>query len=163
MTLTMVLNRWFRSHLLSRSQYVRRDPSRLQLCTSYAAFFKVRCWGWCCLFLTPLTSSLIECHGLSPYFYADDIQVYGPCRHATVDALAAKVSGCVGDIASWMRSNRLQLKFDETEVLWCSTRRHTYQLPTAAVSIAGVSMASVSSVRDLGIYIYTDLVMRTHV
>ena len=41
--------------------------------------------------------------------------------------------------------------------------RSSNQLPTDAVSVNGVSVPPVTSVRDLGIYIDADLVMRTHV
>jgi len=47
--------------------------------------------------------------------------------------------------------------------MWCTTDRHQHQLPTAALQIDGVSVAPLSSVRDLGIYIDAELVMRTHV
>jgi hypothetical protein len=107
--------------------------------------------------------SPIEQHGLSPHLYADDTQIYGSCRPATVDAFSSKVSECVGDIASWMRSNRLQLNSDKTEVLWCSAGRRLHQLPTAALMIDGVPVTPVSSVRNLSIFIDSDLVMRTHV
>ena len=49
------------------------------------------------------------------------------------------------------------------EVMWCTTDRRQHQLPTAALPIDGVPVDPVSSVRDLGIYIDADLVMRTHV
>ena len=62
-----------------------------------------------------------------------------------------------------MKSNRLKLNADETDVLWCVTGRHQYQLPTVAMSIDGVSATPVSSVRDFGIVIDADLVMRSQV
>jgi hypothetical protein len=61
-----------------------------------------------------------------------------------------------------MRSNRLQLNSDKTEVLWCSTSRRLHQLPSSALSIDGILVAPVSSVRDLCMFIDSDLVMRTH-
>ena len=54
---------------------------------------------------------------LSPHLYADDTQVYGSCPPAAVDALSSQVTECVDDIATWMKSNRLQLNPDKTEVL----------------------------------------------
>jgi len=47
--------------------------------------------------------------------------------------------------------------------MWCTTDRRQHRLPTAALPIGGVPVDPVSSVRDLGIYIDADLVMRTHV
>jgi len=62
-----------------------------------------------------------------------------------------------------MRSNRLQLNLDKTEVLWCTTGRRQNQLPTTALWIDGVQDSPVTSVRNLSIFIDSDLVMRSHV
>ena len=72
--------------------------------------------------------SLIERHGLSPHLYADDTQVkaYSSCPPAAVDALSSQVTECVDAIATWMKSNRLQLNPDKTEVLWCATSRRQH-------------------------------------
>ena len=67
-----------------------------------------------------------------------------------------KVSECIGDIASWMRSNTLQLNPGKAEVLWCSTGRRLHQLPTAGQSIDSVPVPLVPSVHDLGIFIDSD-------
>ena len=74
--------------------------------------------------------SLIERHGLLPHLYADDTQVYGSCPPATVDALSSQVTEFVNAIVTiWMKSNRLQLNQNKTEVLWCVTSQHQHQLP----------------------------------
>jgi len=52
---------------------------------------------------------------------------------------------------------------DKTEVLWCTTGRRQHQLPITALSIDGVQVYPVTSVRNLGIFIDSDLVMRSHV
>jgi len=62
-----------------------------------------------------------------------------------------------------MRSNRLQLNADKTEVLWCTTGRQQHQLPSGTLMIDGTAVSASSSVRDIGIHIDADLVMRTHV
>jgi hypothetical protein len=86
-----------------------------------------RYWDLCYSLFTVYTTdliSLIESHSLSPHVRADDTQVYGPLRPTAVEAFSSKVSGCVGTIASWMKSNRLQLHADKTEALWCATGRY---------------------------------------
>ena len=102
---------------------------------------------------------LIESHGLVPHLYADDTQVYGSCPPSAATALSMTISGCLDDVVSWARSNRPQLNPTKTEAMWCATR----QLPSSALQFAGISVSQVKSVRDLGIYIDTDLSMRTHV
>ena len=41
----------------------------------------------------------------------------------TVEQSLIDVSQCLDSIASWMRSNRLQLNTDKTEVMWCASTR----------------------------------------
>jgi len=106
---------------------------------------------------------LVESHGLSPHLYADDVQVYGSCSPAAVDALSAKISDSAGDTADWARSNRLMLNPDKSEASWCTTSRRQHQLPTSAIPIVGVPITAAHSVRDLGIYIDANLSMRVHV
>lgn len=111
------------------------------------------------LFIADLISLVID-NGFPPHLYADDTQVYGSCRPVEIPALSAKLAECVGVISNWMRSNRLQFNSDKTEVLWFATGRRQHQLPTTALSIDGVPVSPVTSVRNLGIYIDADLVMR---
>jgi len=62
-----------------------------------------------------------------------------------------------------MRSNRLQLNVDKTEVIWCASTRKLSQLPNSPLIVAGVSVDPVSVVRDHGVYIDNDLGAATHV
>jgi len=108
-------------------------------------------------------AALIEEHNLSPHQFADDTQINGSCPPSQVDDFSSTVSGCVNDVADWMRSNRLQLNPEKTELLWCTTSRRQHRLPTTTLSVGSTTVAPVSSVRDLGIFVDSDLVMRTHV
>jgi len=103
--------------------------------------------------------SLIEDNGYSPYLYAVTLRsavLVDPSRSVEIDALSAKFSECIGVVSNWMRSNRLQINLDKTEVLWCTTGRRQHQLPTTALSIDGVQVSPVTSVRNLGIFIDSD-------
>ena len=62
-----------------------------------------------------------------------------------------------------MKSNRLQLNSSKTKVHRCVTSRHHHQLPTSALLVDGVTVDHVTSIRDLGIFIDADLVMKAHV
>jgi len=66
-----------------------------------------------------------------------------------------------------MRANRLQLNASKTEILWCATSRRQHQIPTTAVRVGADGptqlLQRLNSVRDLGIYIDSDLSMRTQV
>ena len=73
------------------------------------------------------------------------------------------MSSCISDVASWMQPNRLQLNAVKTEVMWCSSARRQHQLPTKALSVCSDTVTPIKSARDLGIYIDSDLSMRTHI
>jgi len=47
--------------------------------------------------------------------------------------------------------------------MWCASARRQSQLPRSPITVAGASVESVSIVRDLGIYIDSDLGAATHV
>jgi hypothetical protein len=100
---------------------------------------------------------------LLPHFYADDTQLYDSSRPGDVSALAARVIGCVKVVAEWMRPNRLQINADKTEVLWVASTRRQHQLPSEPLIVDDQWDAPVRSVINLGVFIDSDLVMRTHV
>ena len=60
--------------------------------------------------------------------------------------------------ALWLRS-----PWDGDVVDPLKARPFLHQLPTSAMSIAGVPIPPAPFVRDLGVYIDADLSMRTHV
>jgi len=66
-------------------------------------------------------------------------------------------------VGEWMLSNRLQLNADKTEVIWCTSPNRQHQILSVPFAVGTDVIAPVSSVRDLGIYIDSDLSMRTHV
>jgi len=62
-----------------------------------------------------------------------------------------------------MKANRLQLNPTKTEILWCASSRRQHLIPTESVRVGNVSVSPVTAVRDLDVYIDTDVSMRTHV
>jgi len=158
------VHKWFQSYLLGRTQYVRRGLSKSSMVRLMCGVPQGSVLGPLLFIMyTAELIALIEDSGFSSHLYADDTQIYGSCQPAAVDEFSSKISECVDVVSSWMRSNRLQLNADKTEVLWCATSRRQHQLPTATLSIDGVPVVPVPSVRNLGVFIDADLVMRTHV
>ena len=90
-------------------------------------------------------------------------QIYGNCHPGDTSTLHSRVSACIIDVAAWMRSNRLQLNSDKTEVIWCTSTRRQHQIPSTPFVIGSDAILPVSSVRNLGIYIDSDLTMKTHI
>ena len=115
------------------------------------------------LLYTADLARLAATHGLHVHLYADDTQVYGSCHTDGVAPLQDAVSTCVGDMSTWMRSNRLQLNTKKTEVLWCASSRRQDQIPAVPLCIGTDNVMPVSSVRDLGVYLDADVSMTTHI
>jgi hypothetical protein len=155
---------WFRSFLDGRTQYVRCGASRSRRSI-------IRCGvpqgsvlaAILFLLYTADLLRLIEQHQLRPHLYADDTQIYGFCPPPSTTQLQNQSSQCIDDVARWMKSNRLQLNTTKTEVLWCSSVRRQHQIPRSGVRIGSDVVVPSASVRDLGIYIDSDVSMRTHV
>jgi len=74
-----------------------------------------------------------------------------------------RMSACIDEVAAWMRSNRLQLNTTKTEFLWSTTSRRLHQLPQLPLRVGSDHIAPASVVQDLGVYIDSDVSMRSHV
>ena len=106
---------------------------------------------------------LVKHHHLTPHAYADNTKIYGHCQPSNTGALAQRVVVCISEISAWMEANRLQLNLAKTEILWCASSPHQHLVPTASIRVGDVLVSPVTAVQDLGIYIDTDVTMRTHV
>ena len=73
------------------------------------------------------------------------------------------IAACIDNVVAWMRSNRLKLNPAKTEILRSATSSRLHQLPQSPLCISTDYILPASVVRDLGIYIDSDVSMRTRV
>jgi len=106
---------------------------------------------------------LITTSGLHPHIYTNDMQIYGFCAPTATQALLDQVAACISDVSSWKKSNRLQLNADKTESLWCVPAHHQHLIPSSPLYVCSDNIVPSKHVRDLGLYIDSDMSMRTHV
>jgi len=159
-----IVIKWFISYLSGRVQYIRANTDHHVVLIACGAWSPSRVLGPI-LFLLYVADllKLIKRHQLVTHAYADDIHIYGFCRPSSVNCLADRVSACIDEVSSWMRSSRLQVNPSKTEVLWWSSSRRQHQIPTSPVRIGSTYVLPVTSVRDLGLYIDCDVSLQTHV
>jgi len=115
------------------------------------------------LLYTADIAALVGGPGLHVHFYADDTQVYGSCSPLSTDQLQSSISACIDNVAGWMASNRLQLNASKTEIMWCSSVRRQSQRPTSQVRVCNDLITPSTVVRDLGIYLDSDVSMCSQV
>src|SRR5664279_6416650 len=77
--------------------------------------------------------------------------------------LSGRVSVCIDEVSMWLKVNIPQLNHAKTEVIWFSSVRRQHQIQLTAVRIGSTSSLPVQSVRDLGVYLNTDVSLTTHV
>ena len=162
----VVIN-WFSSYLRGWLKHVRvsesSSPSSAVLhCVLQGSFLEPILF----LLYTGGLLQLIKRHQLHSHAFADDTKIYEFCQPISADSLCRQVSTCVEEVSSWIMANRLLLNPAKIEVIWCSSPRHQYLIPTGHVHINNTSITSacsVTEVRDLGVYLDADVTMWTQV
>jgi hypothetical protein len=115
------------------------------------------------LYSAPLID-IISDHGLMSHCYADDTQIYFFSSPDEMSTLANRFTTCITDIELWMKSNRLKLNCDKTELIWiCSRNMHRSLTHLPSVKVDNTEITPVKCARNLGYYFDQQFDMRQHI
>uniref|UniRef100_A0A672ZI91 Reverse transcriptase domain-containing protein n=1 Tax=Sphaeramia orbicularis TaxID=375764 RepID=A0A672ZI91_9TELE len=154
---------WFKSYLSNRYQFVNVNQQS-------STYSRVSCGVpqgsvlgpiLFTLYMLPL-GNIIRKHGIKFHCYADDTQLYlsiKPDQTRQVD----KLSSCVRDIKTWMSANYLLLNPEKTEVIIIGPKNARDSLSDQTVTLDNVSVASSTTVRNLGVLFDPDLSFKPHI
>jgi hypothetical protein len=84
--------------------------------------------------------------------YADDTQNYKHCSIKALDRGTASLQHCFGVLSEWMRSNKLKLNSDKTELIICASSHKRKQCDVAAVKLGDCEVSVSDTVRNLGVH-----------
>ena len=114
------------------------------------------------LYMQPL-SSIIDRFYLSYHFYADDSQLYDSVFIDHLDNLIYRIETCFVEIKGWMLNNKLKLNDDKTEVLLCGRSDIIKKVDRTNIKLGNNLISFSSEVKNLGIYLDSDLSMSSQV
>ena len=106
---------------------------------------------------------IISSAGLVGHSYADDTQVYISAPAASASVSTQRFISCVERIDAWLRSNRLRMNADKTQLVWLGTRQQLAKLTATELPLLSVLVKPSSAVLDLGVNIDGLLTMADHV
>ncbi len=113
------------------------------------------------LFSTYTTSlaPIIQAHGFSYHFYADDTQLISHFDRGSNGS--CRISGCLADISAWMKEHHLQLNLAKTELLVfpaTPTLQHDF-----TIQLGSSTITPSASVRNLGVIFDDQLTFKEHI
>ena len=105
---------------------------------------------------------LLDAHGVSYHFYADDTQVY--IRMDNIDEAKHRISLLLTDIKIWMARRKLKLNDGKTEIIVIRGNLRTDPVADfGAVNFGDTQIVPCESAKNLGVVLDSSLSFRPHI
>lgn len=101
--------------------------------------------------------TLVESLNISIQMYADDILIYCSGSVSEVDAVSSKIVEGIEYINSWLKSNRLVLNPNKTEMMWVGSRNLLSKISLHEITVLDSVIKLSSVVKYLGVMLDNDL------
>ena len=106
--------------------------------------------------------NIIRNHSINFHCYADDTQLYLSIKPDESNQLS-KLQTCLKDIKSWMSCNFLMLNSEKTKILVLGPKNLRDSMSTHIATLDGITLASSTTVRNLGVIFDQDLSFNSHI
>lgn len=158
---------WFESYLTGRDQrvVVKGETSKPFQLTCGVPQGSVLGPVLFTLYVSPL-GDIVRKHGVEFHLYADDTQIYISLEPANPDnhtASFSQLNRCVHDISNWMKTNKLKLNDDKTEIIMFGTPKQLEKIHLETITIAGIELPIAKRARNLGVLMDANLTLAPHV
>ena len=144
--------RWFASYLMDRQQIVKvkecvGEPFQTKYDVPQGSVLGPLLFT---LYITPI-SKIISRHNVCHHLYADDTQIYITLSKSEPEMSLALLQDCLLDVGDWMRSSKLKLNPDKTEVLLFGTKLHQKEfMKHFPAKLLDQEITTTDSARNLG-------------
>ena len=156
---------WIKSYILNRQQRVHIDgslscPQDLHFGVPQGSLLGPFLF---CLYATSI-SQMINTHDVSHHMYADDTHVYIELSQSDTHKSISSLSDCLTDISQWMKSSKLKLNSNKTELIIIGTKQQRHKLSNHfPVKLLDNDISPSDSVRNLGVIFDSDFSFHKHI
>ena len=155
---------WFSSYLSGRHQtvFVNKSKAYSNLLTSGVPQGSVLGPILFSVYTLPL-GDIMRRHGVNFHLFADDTQIYATFNIPDLQSTCDRIERCISDVQSWTAANFLKLNTEKTEILLISSRFGKVEHPLSLLNIAGATIHSVSSAKNIGVIFDSNLCLESHI
>ena len=163
--ITGVALRWIISYVSKRSQFVAVVQSKSNVTRCEFGVLQGSVFGpiLVTLYVAPV-ANVISCFCVSHHQYADDSKLYIATDRDNIQIKLDLLRDGTSAVNDWFLLNGLSLNPDKSDILLLGTAAKPRTIGTVEqVSVAGVSINTTDSIKNLGVFLDSGLTFNKHV